>query len=251
MLDTPIRDDETQQGWGRRWLAAARASGRVAKISRGRAGVRAGRVLDLAFAPGRAIATVARDEDSPCEVRFGADIFDHLQWRRALAGLRDNPLFAARLLAGEAPPELDAVFVSAGLALIPSHDLEVRCTCGSDEAACEHVAIACHAVAEHLEGDPFALFTLRGRTRPQLISALRPGGAAPPLETALPVDSRSFYGAASRDRFAPERRPSPLAAAVLAGLGSPSADCPAEAFVAALAPAYAAVSAQATRILGE
>lgn len=255
MLDTPIRDREARQetvpGWGRRWLAAARTSGRVGKISRGRAGAKAGRVLDLTFAPGRVIASVARDDAPSCEVRFGVDIFDHLQWRRVLAALRDNPLFAARLLAGEAPPAIDEVFVAAGLSLLPSHDLEVHFTCGSDEAVCEHVAAACHAIAEHLADDPLALFTLRGRTRPQLLGALRPGGSAPPVETALPLDPRQFYGGPVLDHFAIDRPSSPLAVGVLARLGSPSADCSAEAFLAALAPAYAAVAARAGRIVGE
>ena len=221
----PQEKPSAARGWGRRWLQAARASGRVGKVGRGKV---AG------------------------EVRFQVDIFDHLQWRRALAAVRAQPLLAARLLAGEVPSELESMFTESGMSLLPSHDLEVHCSCGSDELACAHLVTACHEIAARLDADPFPLFTLRGRTRAQLLDVLRPGGPAAPSEAFQALDARHFYGDASSLQglvFGGGLPPSP--AAVLTRLGSPSADCPDHLFVEALTPAYAAVAAQAARIVGE
>jgi len=53
--------------------------------------------------------------------------------------------------------------------------LEARRTGSPDWAdPCKHSAAACYLIADALDADPFALFLLRGRTRDQVLTEMRP-----------------------------------------------------------------------------
>ena len=93
--------------------------------------------------------------------------------------LSGQALFAAQLLAGEMPQEIDAVFAAAGSSLFPSTEgeLETECSCPDWANPCKHVAATHYILAEQLDEDPFLLFRLRGRTQEQVMAALRRGAA--------------------------------------------------------------------------
>lgn len=237
------------QGWGRRWLQALKAGGRVEPLSRGRASLREGEVRDVAVGPGRVTATVVTADALACEVRLEVEVFDHLQWRRLVAALRDQPLGSARLLAGEVPNDVEALFTEVGTPLLPGRDLSATCSCRA-ATACVHVAAVCHALAARLDDDPFVLFALRGRTRAQLLAVLRPGGAAVIVEAPLPVDPRRFYGE-ELEGFDVDCTPPQAPAAVLARLGGPAPEIDGARLRDALAPAYAWIAAQASRIIAQ
>jgi len=82
-------------------------------------------------------------------------------------------------------------FADAKLALLPRSYEELRASCTCPDAAnpCKHTAAVYYVLAERLDEDPFALFTMRGRTREELIESLRgrrakaAGGTAPALRT--------------------------------------------------------------------
>jgi len=220
--------------WAKRWLQAMAVKG----ISRGRTLARGGHVLSCDFAPGRVAARV----QGPCEVRLLVDAFDEMQWRRVLDGLTRRPTQAARLLAGEMPSDLADLFADAGLSLLPRGGVSATCSCRSSDGSCEHVAAVTCVAADALAEDPFGLLVLRGRTRGQLLAALR--GA--PTATVLPADPSLFYATPSLDGFEVDVA-APLTEAVLARLGAPG-DWPA--FADALAPAYEAIALQASRLMG-
>lgn len=228
-----------RQWWSRRWLQTMQAVGAVKKISRGRACAKEGHVLSCDFTPGRVAARVQGSQQLPWEVRFMVDAFDELQWKRVLDVLSRRPVHAARLLAGEMPADLEGVFEEAGLSVLPHRGVAATCTCPSEEASCKHVAAVCYVVADALEEDPFLLFTLRGRTRVQVLGALR-GGASP----GLPSDPSLFYAMPSLDGFDVDLACPPSDVAV-ARLGAPWPS-----FGEALAPAYDVVARQAARVIG-
>jgi uncharacterized Zn finger protein len=84
-------------------------------------------------------------------------------------------IFAAQLLAGEMPKEIDKAFKTAGASLFPvkRNDLKTECSCPDWANPCKHVAATHYVLGEAFDRDPFLLFELRGQTRAQVIGALR------------------------------------------------------------------------------
>jgi hypothetical protein len=83
--------------------------------------------------------------------------------------------FSAELLAGEMPREIDEAFRAAGASLFPERraELATRCSCPDWGDPCKHVAATHYVLGEALDRDPFLLFELRGRSREQVLDALR------------------------------------------------------------------------------
>lgn len=222
--------------WARRWLQAVAVKG----SRQGRACAKEGQVLSCDFGAGRVAARVQGGWES----RLIVDPFDELQWHRVLDGLTRRPVQAARLLAGEMPEDLESLFADAGVSLVPRGGVAARCTCPSstEPGGCVHPAAVAHAAADALSADPFLLFALRGRTRTELLAALR--GA--PATSVLPSDPALFYATPSLEGFAPDLI-APPTDVVLAGLGAPAS---LRDFASALAPAYETIARNAGRVIG-
>ena len=91
-------------------------------------------------------------------------------------------LYAARLLSGEMPEQIEEAFRAAGVTLFPADegDLETDCTCPDWANPCKHVAAVFYLLGERFDADPFLMFELRGRTREQIVEALRARRAGGP-----------------------------------------------------------------------
>ena len=172
--------------WGQRWLDALEAtlgadSGRLA---RGRSYARAGRTHDLEVKKGKLTARVTGSRATPYEITIQLQTLPADTWRRVTTGMAKKAHFAAELLAGQMPKELDEVFRAAGSSLFPVEraDLVTTCTCPDWGDPCKHVAATHYVLGEALDRDPFLLFELRGRTKEQVLEALRVerGGAPSP-----------------------------------------------------------------------
>ena len=101
------------------------------------------------------------------------------QWKEVESRLAAQALFRARLLAGEMPAEIEQVFADAGTPLFPAsaRDLTMDCNCPDWGVPCKHVAAVCYVLAEAFDDDPFAMLAWRGKTRADLLAALRGTGA--------------------------------------------------------------------------
>jgi len=102
-------------------------------------------------------------------------VLDDSQWEKAIDALAEQAIYAAKLLAGEMPGGIEGVFQNLGFSLFPSSwkDIEFECSCPDWGTPCKHAAAIYYLVAEQLDADPFTLFHLRGRTRDQVLDALR------------------------------------------------------------------------------
>ena len=98
--------------------------------------------------------------------------------------LADDASYAAALLAGEMPPEIEEVFAGLGLALFPepgATDLSMDCTCPDSTVPCKHLAAVFYLLAERFDADPFEMLALRGRDRETLLDEpARPAWHRPP-----------------------------------------------------------------------
>ncbi len=83
-------------------------------------------------------------------------------------------VFAAKLLSGEMPQDIESAFTDAEVSLFPDEeDLKTECTCPDWSNPCKHIAAVYYLLAEQFDADPFLIFKLRGRTKEEIIEALR------------------------------------------------------------------------------
>jgi uncharacterized Zn finger protein len=163
--------------WGRRWIESLErlSSGYSNRLARGRTYARAGRVHDLEVGPGKVNARVTGSRATPYEVTLRIAPFDRTAWEKAIGEMARQALFAAELLAGRMPKEIDQAFCAAGRSLFPAteKDLATDCSCPDWANPCKHVAATHYVLGEAFDKDPFLLFELRGRGKEDVLGALR------------------------------------------------------------------------------
>ena len=164
--------------WAGRWFRALAQVLDANRLSEGRACVRAGRVVQMEVQPGLVLAEVQSGADvtqASCRVRMATVMFSDAQWERIISLMGQRALYAAQLVNGEMPEDIEAVFQAAGVSLFPTslHDLGASCSCSEWPSACRHVVAASCMLGEWIDGDPFLLFALRGRTKEQIMGGLR------------------------------------------------------------------------------
>lgn len=187
--------------WAARWISALERVVATGRLNRGRTYAREGQVLSLDEIDGAVHARVQGTRPRPYKVTIKLKPLTDRQWNKVIDALAGQALFAAQLLAGEMPQEIDAVFAAAGCSLFPTTEgeLETECSCPDWANPCKHVAAAHYILGEQLDEDPFLLFRLRGRSQEQVMAALRsrrsdaPQTAdqapSPSAEAAPPLDA--------------------------------------------------------------
>ncbi|MGH7765246.1 MAG: SWIM zinc finger family protein [Candidatus Dormibacteraceae bacterium] len=191
------RGDIGETWWSRRFLAILESFGFGSRLDRGRSYARRGQVLEWAVTPGEIKARVQGSRRAPYNVRIALKPLSDVDWRRAELAMSRRALFAAKLLAGEMPQQIEEAFTECRLSLFPASGRELAsgCTCPDWASPCKHVAAVFYLFAEALDEDPFLAFTWRGRTREQLVErlrSLRGGGDKAPMAA---LDLRSMLNA--------------------------------------------------------
>jgi uncharacterized Zn finger protein len=168
-----------EQWWSRRFLAVLESFGLTGRLQRGRNYARRGQVLEFSVAAGMVAARVQGSRPDPYRVTLAVRPLTAGQWQQVESRLSAQALFRARLLAGEMPAEIEQVFAQAGTPLFPesSRDLTMDCNCPDWGYPCKHVAAVCYVLAEAFDDDPFAMLAWRGKSRADLLAALRGMGA--------------------------------------------------------------------------
>lgn len=191
--------------WSRRFLDLLESFGIGSRLQRGREYARSGQVLECDVEPGIVLAKVQGSMFTPYRVRIRPAVFSEHQWRRAEKAIASTAMTLAKLLAGEMPSDIEEVLAGAKLALLPTSYGELRASCTCPDAAnpCKHTAAAYYVLAERLDSDPFALFTLRGRTQQELLHSLR-------ARRAKAAGSLSLAAPAGVQQDAAPRTPPPL-----------------------------------------
>lgn len=174
------RGNFARSWWGGRWIAAMEALVDPGRLSRGRIYARRGQVLSLDEVRNGIEARVQGSLPRPYHVRIQVRPLSDPEWEKVLDRMSGQALFAAQLLAGEMPQDIEKAFDLAGVSLFPkkSGDLRTDCSCPDWANPCKHVAAAHFLLAERFDDDPFLIFRLRGRTQEQILNGLhsRRGG---------------------------------------------------------------------------
>lgn len=139
-------------------------------------------MLSLGVSKGEVRASVQGSRAKPYTVRIGVLPIPEKGWTGAEEAIASRAVFAAKLLAGEMPRDIEDAFRDCHLSLFPSSAREVssECSCPDWADPCKHVAAVYYLLAEAFDSDPFLIFRWRGRDRDELLARLRArrGGAS-------------------------------------------------------------------------
>ena len=162
-----------QSWWAAAWIAALERFTDSGRLSRGRSYARSGQVLSLDEKDDTVSARVQGSRPTPYRVTITLKRLTDAQWDAAIAEMAGEARFAAQLLAGEMPQDIDEAFAAAGVSLFPgASEIVTDCSCPDYANPCKHVAATHYILGEQLDDDPFMLFRLRGRTEQQVLDAL-------------------------------------------------------------------------------
>jgi uncharacterized Zn finger protein len=161
--------------WSQRFLAAVESVLMGGRLARGRTYARQGQVIDLGIGSGLAVARVQGGRKTPYGVQISMPAASDVRWEAIVGSLAAQAGYAARLLAGDLPHEIEDVFAQAGVPLFPERGskLVTSCTCPDWANPCKHAAAVCYLMAEAFDDDPFLLLAFRGRDRAALLAELR------------------------------------------------------------------------------
>lgn len=178
--------------WVERWLELLDSYRFKKRLERGRNYAREGNVLSIDLVDKEVVALVQGSEAQPYKVRLSLEPFQDENQERALKSMSQPPfsdedwdfvlktiseqaIFSAQLLAGEMPGEIEQVFTTNGLSLFPYTltDVRSRCTCPDKANPCKHIAAVYYQLGDRFSEDPFLIFRLRGRSKPQILEGLR------------------------------------------------------------------------------
>ena len=164
--------------WAKRWIAVLESFDIGARLQRGRAYARKGQVLSIDIATGLVKAKVQGSSPKPYGVTIKAKPLPESDWLKLAAALAAQAIFAAKLLAGEMPQEIEQAFAAVGLSLFPEkrRDLETSCSCPDWSNPCKHIAAVYYLLGEEFDRDPFLIFKLRGMSRAELLESLSRAG---------------------------------------------------------------------------
>jgi uncharacterized Zn finger protein len=179
--------------WSQRFITVLEELQLGGRMTRGKSYARSGQVISLDIAAGKVIAKVQGSRPQPYAVKLISRPLTTEQWDLVTDKLATKALFAAKLLAGEMPPEIEEVFAELDIPLFPAaaRDLPMHCSCPDWAVPCKHVAAVCFLLAERFDEDPFLILEWRGRSKQELLSRLRknrpaePVPAGPALEDAI------------------------------------------------------------------
>lgn len=192
--------------WGEAWIGALEG-GAVpdpSGLSAGRTDAKKRSVTMLELAPGVARARVGDDA-----VQLGVRQLSDAAWHDVFAFAIGRPAVAAGLLAGAVPDALQILLLPG------SGDVSAECSCSAWAEPCRHAAALCHHLGDLMDDDGFVLTQLRGRSRSDILDAIRvrraeSSGTELRVESGEPRGADPGTSASAAWRRDPPPMPAPL-----------------------------------------
>lgn len=194
---------------GKGWHAVALRQGAElllgpARVSRGKADARAGRVQWLDVAPGVARGAVLDPDGEMHQARLDLPAFREGDRRAFVEVARTHPELPARLAGGEYPQRIEQELAGSEVSLLPrdASELTHDCSCLDWPGPCRHVGALVYVLVEAVDADPVLLLRLRGLALEDLVAPAGatagpvPAGAVAPGTTpeAAPPDEHARAG---------------------------------------------------------
>lgn len=169
------RGDIGETWWSKRWVGILESFDMGARLSRGRSYARRGQVVSIKVKKGVVYAKVQGTRDRPYSVKIKLPVLSDAAWEEVTNVMASQALFAAKLLSGEMPLNIEEAFDEAGVSLFPESkkELDTYCSCPDWANPCKHIAAVYYLLAEQFDEDPFLIFVLRGRKKEEITKILR------------------------------------------------------------------------------
>ena len=166
--------------WSKRWIAVLESFNMGARLGRGRSYARKGQVIAIDVQKGMVTARVQGTRAKPYEVKMQLNPISEPDWDKVTNAMASKAIFAAKLLSGEMPLDIEDAFSEVQVSLFPASkkELKTECSCPDWANPCKHIAAVYYLLAERFDEDPFLIFKLRGRKKEEIIDALREKRAA-------------------------------------------------------------------------
>ncbi|MCY4226914.1 MAG: SWIM zinc finger family protein [Gammaproteobacteria bacterium] len=158
--------------WGEKFLDVLEQCMDIGRLRRGRAYSGASRLLEFSI-KGHEVKASVRGNINPYfgvyeEPRYSVSVslqqFSSRDWEKIIFDMTHNAAILSQLLLNEMPSNIERMFSSRGLRLLPSKpsDINSKCSCPDHASPCKHVAGVYYKLASMLDRDPFLAFQLRG-----------------------------------------------------------------------------------------
>lgn len=181
--------------WGEKFLDVLSTCMDSGRLGRGRAYSGPGRLLRFDI-DGHTVKARVRGNINPYfgvykEPRYNVTVslrqFSAKEWKNITNDMSRHAALLSQLLLNEMPTDIERIFSSRNLQLLPGKpsDLVSNCSCPDYASPCKHVAGVYYRIASLLDRDPLLLFQLRGMRFDKLQQIL----AASDLGQAL-IDQR-------------------------------------------------------------
>ncbi|NET50833.1 MAG: hypothetical protein F6K09_19500, partial [Merismopedia sp. SIO2A8] len=115
-----------QEWWVQRWIDLLNTYRFKKRLERGRMYAREGNILNLEFRNGKVHATVQGTAPEPYKLTISIEQFTDEDWGFIVASMAEKAIYAAKLLAGTMPDDIESVFTTNGLSLFPFQLADVR-----------------------------------------------------------------------------------------------------------------------------
>lgn len=155
-----------EKWWSKRWVALLESFDIGARLGRGRSYARKGQVISIDIQKGLVKSEVQGGRSKPYKIDIQLRLISNNDWEKVVDVMTSKAIFAAKLLSGEMPTDIEAAFSEAGVSLFPTkNDLKTSCSCPDWSNPCKHIAAVYYLLAEQFDVDPFLIFMLRGGRR--------------------------------------------------------------------------------------
>lgn len=172
-----LTDEQLAESWAAsRWRRLIEQVAEGDPLLDGLEYAKLGQVRSVEIEPGSYHGFVQGRADRPYRTTISLSRLDEQQWEAVLNAMSDQAVYAAKLLAGELPTNIEDLFVPLGVRLFPAETSEITVDCSCKEAKepwCKHQVCLAQILAQNLANDPFLIFTMRGLLGSELIERLR------------------------------------------------------------------------------
>lgn len=192
--------------WAKRWIQVLEGFNVGARLGRGRSYARSGQVLSINIEPGAVNAKVQGSRARPYQITLKVKTLSRPAWKKLAGTLSGQAFYAAKLLGGNMPEDIEEAFHAVGLSMFPdkSRDLKTDCSCPDWSNPCKHIAAVYYLLGEEFDRDPFLIFKLRGMERTEFLALIGAESArgkaeprAPSQAEPLPTDPALFWATAA------------------------------------------------------
>ena len=174
-----LKPDEQPSSWITQRLLRVADEGASGSINReGLEYARAGQTKRLTIEGTLCEGIIQGRSDKPYKTELTLSQFSANDQEQIINAMADQMRYAAKLLAGELPSNIEDVFAPLDLRLFPTEpkDLSPTCSCPDwkeDEPWCKHAVCLTALLAERLGNEPMEVFGLHGMPGQELIDGLR------------------------------------------------------------------------------